>query len=73
MRSVAVAVWLRVLVQGPVHAEERLEAPMRFGRVNEARVLGMPAFEDSLSPEDAEPIRAYVIEQAWKLYEGEER
>ncbi len=31
--------------------------------------LGMPAFHDSMSAEDSEAIRAFVIDQAWKLYE----
>ena len=31
--------------------------------------LGMPAFHDALSVEDSAALQAYVIEQAWKLYE----
>ena len=31
--------------------------------------LGMPAFHETLSVEDSEAIRAYVIERAWTLYE----
>ena len=31
--------------------------------------LGMPAFGDTLSAEDSEALRAYVIERAWKLYQ----
>ena len=33
------------------------------------RHLGMPAFNDTMSVEESEAIHAYVIEQAWKLYE----
>ncbi len=31
---------------------------------------GMPSFKGDLSPSDAQAIRAYVIEQAWKLYDS---
>ena len=31
--------------------------------------LGMPAFHDTISVEDSEAIHAFVIDQAWKLYE----
>jgi len=33
------------------------------------RMKGMPSFGDQMSAEDAEALRAYVIEQAWKAYE----
>ena len=33
------------------------------------RHLGMPAFHDAMSVEDSEAIHAFVIDQAWKLYE----
>ena len=33
------------------------------------RNLGMPAFHDAMSAEDSEAIHAFVIDQAWKLYE----
>lgn len=32
---------------------------------------GMPSFQGELSPSDAQAIRAFVIDQAWKLYESE--
>ena len=31
--------------------------------------LGMPAFHDAMSVEDSEAIHAFVVDQAWKLYE----
>ena len=31
--------------------------------------LGMPAFHDAMSVEDSEAIYAFVVDQAWKLYE----
>jgi quinohemoprotein ethanol dehydrogenase len=31
---------------------------------------GMPPFKGALSPSDAQAIRAYVIDQAWKLYDS---
>ena len=33
-------------------------------------LTGMPGFHEEISPEDSEAIRAYLIEQAWKLYES---
>ena len=33
------------------------------------RHLGMPAFHEEMTIEDSEALHAYVIEQAWKLYE----
>ncbi len=33
------------------------------------RHLGMPAYHDALTAKDSGAIHAYVIEQAWKLYE----
>ena len=33
------------------------------------RHLGMPAFHEEMTVEDSEALHAYVIEQAWKLYE----
>ena len=33
-------------------------------------LAGMPAFHEEMSAEDSEALRAYVIEQAWKLYES---
>ena len=31
--------------------------------------LGMPGFGDAIAVEDSAAIQAYVIQQAWKLYE----
>ena len=35
--------------------------------------LGMPAFHDAMSVEDSEAIHAFVVDQAWKLYETSQR
>ena len=34
---------------------------------------GMPGFGDYLSPEDSHALQAYVIAQAWALYETTQR
>jgi quinohemoprotein ethanol dehydrogenase len=36
----------------------------------ELETAGMPSFHGDLSPSDSQAIRAYVIEQAWDLYES---
>ena len=37
------------------------------------KLAGMPGFHEEISAEDSEAVRAYLIEQAWALYEGSQR
>ncbi len=51
----------------PEHVHEEWQGIVLGG--NRSR-QGMPSFREKLSAEDSEAIHAYVIEQAWKVYES---
>jgi quinohemoprotein ethanol dehydrogenase len=55
---------------GLLHSVDGFKAVVLEGAL---RMRGMPQWDDVLSAEDTEAIHAYLIDEAWKAYRGEER